>query len=224
MYLDFHAHILPGADHGSDSLETSLMQLQKARHANISMIVATPHFYIQNDSVETFLKRREMCYNTLINAADENIKIIKAAEVTLSYDLPLMPDLDKLCIEGTNYILLEMPDYKWSNWVIDALYKIISLRHLNPIIAHIDRYDFEHSLQLMQLDILFQINASALLPIFGRRKYLELIDSGRIRLLGSDVHSTAKEYDDFSKAVKLLKKNIASMMQTAEAVLSGKPL
>ena len=31
--IDFHAHILPGADHGSDGLETSLRQLALAEES-----------------------------------------------------------------------------------------------------------------------------------------------------------------------------------------------
>ncbi|MEE3459824.1 MAG: CpsB/CapC family capsule biosynthesis tyrosine phosphatase, partial [Candidatus Faecousia sp.] len=41
--IDFHAHILPGADHGSDGLETSLRQLALAEEAGVDTIVATPH-------------------------------------------------------------------------------------------------------------------------------------------------------------------------------------
>ena len=57
--IDFHAHILPGADHGSDGLETSLRQLALAEEAGVDTIVATPHFYPQSDSFSEFLRRRE---------------------------------------------------------------------------------------------------------------------------------------------------------------------
>ena len=40
---DFHAHILPGADHGSDGMETSLTQLALAEAAGVDTIIATPH-------------------------------------------------------------------------------------------------------------------------------------------------------------------------------------
>ena len=46
--IDFHAHILPGCDHGSDGWETSRQQLKLAREAvkNIppgNILVAVPH-------------------------------------------------------------------------------------------------------------------------------------------------------------------------------------
>jgi protein-tyrosine phosphatase len=42
--IDFHCHVLPGADHGSDSLACSLSQMKKAAAAGIDVIVATPTF------------------------------------------------------------------------------------------------------------------------------------------------------------------------------------
>lgn len=44
LSLDYHAHILPGCDHGSDSIETSLKQLGMASAVGIKTICATPHF------------------------------------------------------------------------------------------------------------------------------------------------------------------------------------
>lgn len=40
--MDFHAHILPGADHGSRDLDHSLRQLRAAKAVGVDTIVATP--------------------------------------------------------------------------------------------------------------------------------------------------------------------------------------
>ena len=45
LTLDYHAHILPRCDHGSDGVETSLRQLAMAAEAGIRTVCATPHFY-----------------------------------------------------------------------------------------------------------------------------------------------------------------------------------
>ena len=58
MNIDFHAHVLPGADHGSANLDTSLKQLALAKQAGIDHVIATPHFYPRHDAPERFLKRR----------------------------------------------------------------------------------------------------------------------------------------------------------------------
>ena len=43
--VDYHAHILPGCDHGSDGTETSKRQLEAAKAAGIETVCATSHFY-----------------------------------------------------------------------------------------------------------------------------------------------------------------------------------
>jgi protein-tyrosine phosphatase len=45
MIIDFHAHILPGLDHGCKDLTTAVTQLKMAKKAGIDVVVATSHFY-----------------------------------------------------------------------------------------------------------------------------------------------------------------------------------
>ncbi len=224
MYIDFHAHVLPGADHGSDSVATSLAQLQKAAAKGIHTIVATPHFYLQRrHTVEGFLARREKAFQALQEAMDEgSMTIIKAAEVTLAVGLETLPDLDQLCIEGTNYILLEMPMNTWTRWVYDTVYHIAAQRKLRPVIAHVDRYDWSAMLQLLDLGVYAQINASALVSMFRRKRYVQLIRENKVHVLGSDAHMEAKEYEAFAKAIKLLGAYGDRMMQQASLILQNK--
>ncbi|MGI6576856.1 MAG: CpsB/CapC family capsule biosynthesis tyrosine phosphatase [Eubacteriales bacterium] len=227
MFIDFHAHILPECDHGSNSLENSLYQLSEAQQAGVSTVVATPHFYMYHDTVDSFIDRRDHCYQTLIeatNLVNLNINIIKAAEVTLFIDLPNLTDLRRLCIEGTNYMLLEIPGQKWSNWVSQSLSKLIYRHKIIPVIAHIDRYDTRTVRRLAEMKIPFQLNASALIPVIRRLKYMKMIEHGRIHVLGSDVHSTAKEYKDFARAVKVLNKHIDTLNKNASIILHGERL
>ena len=56
--IDFHTHILPEVDDGSDSLETSIAMLRAEASQGIRRVVATPHFYAQHDTPERFLARR----------------------------------------------------------------------------------------------------------------------------------------------------------------------
>ena len=105
--VDFHAHILPGADHGSDSVETSLKQLTLAKNASVNTIIATPHFYPHVHSVEEFLKIRNQAYISLESAKEADMpKIILGAEVLLCVGIDRLAGIDKLCIEGTKTILI----------------------------------------------------------------------------------------------------------------------
>ena len=72
LSLDYHAHILPGCDHGSDGLETSLKQVAMAASAGVGTVCATPHFYPHKESVEAFLQRRAKTAELLLNNLTEN--------------------------------------------------------------------------------------------------------------------------------------------------------
>lgn len=229
MLIDMHSHILPGADHGSDSLECSLAQIKKAKEIGIELILATPHYYQHRDNIPDFLKRREACYNKLIEGLAENgidMRIMKAAEVTLEVDLANDPDLPRLCIEGTNYILLEMPmNIKWTDWVYNAVYEISARHHVRPLIAHIDRYDDKALKKLLEMDVRPQINAAAFCNIFQRRRAMKWVREGTVEFLCSDVHTAAApQYDQFKKALDVLgEENVEWMMGNAAEVLGIAP-
>lgn len=112
MPIDFHTHILPGIDDGSRNVEMSLRMLAAQREQQVDEIVATPHFYAQKDSVEEFLLRRQRSYEKLKTAMEENgfdQKLYLAAEVYYFQGIGSAGMIPKLCVEGTQTLLLEMP-------------------------------------------------------------------------------------------------------------------
>lgn len=221
MYVDFHSHILPGADHGSDDLETSLSQLKYAALAGVDTIVATPHFYPSEETISDFLERREKAYAILEAHNDTGIKIIKGAEVQIAIGIETLPDLDKLCIGDTNYILLEFPAEPWAYWITDAVTEISRARRLRPICAHIDRYTHIGRERIMKLNIDVQLNASAMLESWGRRRqYRDLIAEDYIHVLGSDAHGDGmRAYKDFTASVKKIGKLMPYMTENARRIL-----
>ncbi len=201
--IDFHAHILPCADHGSDSIETSVKQISLALQAGITTIIATPHFYMNSDSLDRFVNRREKAYNLLTNALNEcgmHMNIIKASEVNLQVDLFKINDLRPLCIEGTNYMLLEMPlNVSWTQWHYDAVDELIA-RGIEPIMAHINRYSSFYLKKLFEKDVLFQVNVEAFKTFSSRAKILKYYKKGYVNLLGSDIHKFSMDsYETFKK-------------------------
>ncbi len=224
MYIDFHSHILPGVDHGSNNLATSLNQIKKAQQVGIDTIVATSHFYLkQGHKVEKFLQLRQSALEQLTQALqEESIKIIPAAEVTLENGLDQLPGLERLCVKGTNYILLEMPQDYWREELIETVYLIKSQCRLKPIIAHVNRYNWKDISKLLELNVIFQINAEAFMSLFTRSRYLKLIKSGVIQLLGSDAHQEAMEFHWFEKAMKYLGDCGKELMYNGRAILAGK--
>ncbi len=202
-YIDFHAHILPGTDHGSNSLEVSLRQLELAERANVGCIVATPHFYPERHGTKSFLLRREEALSALLPSAGD-LRIVCGAEVKICEGLQEFPELDRLKIAGSNAILIEMPDFSWSEGLIDSLLRLKTERGLNVILAHAERYPAKEVEKLFDLGINGQLNASAFASLRRRSRFFSWIDEGSVVALGSDVHGGGKEYGEYSRAMSLL--------------------
>lgn len=198
---DFHSHILPCADHGSDSLATSIGQLEVISSYGIERVVATPHFYPMRDNVDVFLARRDSCAETLASADIENApEVYLGAEVLVCEGMERMEGLEKLAIYGTNCILLEMPTVKWTETLLDTVWEI-SKSGLFPVMAHIDRYDHAEVEHLLALGVMAQLNPNAFSSFRNRRKAFEWLEIGCIAALGSDLHGADdKCYKNFIKA------------------------
>ncbi len=228
MIIDMHSHILPCCDHGSTSVEMSLRQLTAAKKAGVELIVATPHFYLDQDDIDSFCLRREECFNELQDKVKgtklDSIKILKGAEVTLKLGLDELSDLKRLCIEGTNTILIEMPMTTWTEWMFEALYRIMSLHRLRPIIAHIDRYPESEIKKLLKYDIPFQINAVSIASFSSRGRIMKYVKRGYVSALGSDMHLDGKMYTQYKKALKILGNGLDDIMESSAELVGIKKI
>ena len=163
LTFDYHAHVLPGCDHGSDSLETSLQQIRLARKAGVKHICATPHFYPQEESVESFLERRRKSYDTLEPYLKKmQMRLTLGAEVLVCDGMERMSNLTMLCLEGTNDLLLEMPFYTWPKTIVQTLQGIVERDDITVVMAHVDRYPPENIEELGHAGVLMQLNADAI--------------------------------------------------------------
>jgi tyrosine-protein phosphatase YwqE len=127
-----------------------------------------------------------------------------------------------MCVGDTKYIMLEMPSDIWNDWVFNAIYVIRARRGLIPVIAHIDRYNEAPLSRLLDMGLITQVNAEALLPLRSRTKMLRLFSSGLSHVLGSDVHRNTDAYDKFSRALKILGRDRSRrLMKNAQTILSG---
>jgi len=224
--IDFHAHVLPGADHGSKDLEVSLRQLQGAKSVGVETIVATPHYYGWKQDLSDFLRIRKQTWDLLQPEAEAlGIQIIPAAEVTLFQGLPELSSLAELMIPNTSYLMLEMPMESWGNWVYTAIEKIISVHKILPIIVHVDRYPEKEVEKLLDWNLVYQINAEAFQSIWKRRRFIQWVQQERVQLLGSDVHGDdGKDYLAFDKALRLVGKSEEVLMNNARSIIAGREI
>lgn len=222
MKIDFHAHILPGADHGSKDTTQSLEMLAKAEAAGVELIVATPHFYPAKDTPEAFLLRRKNCMEELrkVYPKEQGIIIRTGAEVHICAGLEHMEHLKELCIEGTNVMLLEMPFHTWSDELYDTVMEL-QKRGFELVLAHIERYPYKDVEELLDAGIKAQINAHLVCNMFKRGKYLKLIEKGQVWAMGSDAHYPGQQYEEYKKAFHILKEKQEQMMERMEKLLQS---
>ena len=57
MLLDIHSHILPAVDDGAKNVDDTLSLLEMMRSQGITHVIATPHFYPNDDTIEEFKTR-----------------------------------------------------------------------------------------------------------------------------------------------------------------------
>jgi len=199
--IDFHSHILPQLDDGSHSIAESLSMLSSLKNQGVCVVVATPH-YKGECSIDEFLQKRVESYNKLRCAMEESgeqyPEILLGAEVAVENTVLDMSEISKLCIEGTNCLLVEMPNEHWISWLFDAMYTLSAKQRLRLIIAHVDRY---YSLfpgkrsnnanidKLIAMRYIFQINLPSLKSWRAKKLLKRLVEHNADVLFGSDCHN-----------------------------------
>ena len=194
--IDVHSHILPELDDGAQNLELAISMLKESALHGVTDVVSTSHCYPKTETdIKKFLHKRKSSYDTLcsgIDSVDTSLPNIHlGCEVNMLTDISDYDSISALCIENTEYILVEMPYSPWSEWMIDSIYKL-TLRGLKPIMAHIDRYtsqNKENLMALLELDVIFQVNADLFLNKKMKKTADKLINDGYVHIIGSDMHS-----------------------------------
>ena len=214
---DFHSHLLPGIDDGSDSVETSLAMLELWRGQGIDRIAATPHFYADRIDPVRFFRGRQAAYDALTEAMEKNgfrAELVLGAEVHYFSGMGNADVLDDLCLNGTDLLLLEMPFSRpWTESMIRDV-AAIRRRGLTPVAAHIERYLPLQSKRLLDqffdLDILFQSNASFFLSRKTARHALRLLRDRRIHFLGSDAHNISDRPPNLGPALEMIDQRLGT--------------
>ena len=209
--IDFHSHILPGIDDGSRSVEESLALLDQLHAQGVSAVVATPHFYANEQSVDTFLQRRAAAYDRLsAERADAAPHIVLGAEVLYYNGISRLEGLDRLCIENTRILLLELPFTRWSSTVVHEVLEIANTMNVTVVLAHIERYQsYQRSGvfdEFYRNGIIMQVNASYFADRATRRKALRQLNAGQIHLLGSDCHGVRNRPPRINEATDVIRK------------------
>ena len=217
---DFHAHILPGADHGSPSSEISLFQLRTAYRRGVRRIVATPHFYPHLENVDTFINRRNASYKRIESKLTSDLpQIWLGAEILICDNIEKIPMLDSLCISGTRAILLELPFNDFFDSYVFSVKSLVNDGY-TVILAHADRYPPDVIDKLLRVGALIQLNADSLSGLFIPKHLKRWIADKKVCAIGSDIHGRDKNaYKRFNRAIKKLGDNADFIKLTSDSIL-----
>lgn len=196
-HTDVHCHILPGVDHGSQSVTDSLNMLQAEMEMGLNRVVCTSHV-----TAETFENTPESlngACEVLKEAIKENgldVTIYPSAEYRLDEYFNKEYSLGHIQPMPGNYLLLENSFLQELIEIDDMMFEL-QMKGYRPILAHPERYPYYYSrkqryTQLHGAGVKFQLNILSLAGYFGsgaRDAALWLISNGLVDMLGSDMHN-----------------------------------
>lgn len=198
--IDLHAHILPGLDDGSESMEDSLDMAELSLEGGVDIVVATPHSNqagrFENYDTEEF--RNE--YRNFCRRLEEEglpLKILPGMEIFASDDLKERLSGGSLMgLNDSDYYLVEFPFDADPYWIGDRLEEILETGKI-PLIAHPERYfctqDYPPLIyQWLQMGCFTQMNKGSVFGRFGRHA-AQLADlmlrNDLATCMASDAHS-----------------------------------
>lgn len=192
-----------------------MLEAQAAQ--GVDAVALTPHYYGREESIKTFLARRETAFKQLMRAAEgkDVPEMILGAEVAWMPDMAEWPDLEKLCYQNSSVILVELPMSTWTDATFQQLYKMENRRGITPMIAHFDRYlktQKERNIhRLLETGYPVQVSAGSLLRPFVRHKPLQILKycDG---ILISDCHNMEDRRPNIGSAMNIVARKLGGFM------------
>ncbi len=194
--IDIHAHLIPEVDDGPSSFEESLEIIQGGIVDGIKGAVATPHLFGDIEGQFKVIREKFEELRELLDSEKMDFELFLGAEFLLYQDI----DVDLIAETGIGvfgggsgrYVLFEFPPWPIPVESEEALFKL-QLMGISPIIAHPERnhYVMEKLPEMAMRGMLFQVNASSLLGVRGRKirkSVFRLIEEGMISFVASDAH------------------------------------
>lgn len=210
MRTDYHCHVLPGIDDGAKDAAMSVQMLEMLHNQGVERVIATPHFYAHREkSAARFLEKRQRAYEQLMLQKLPVSELLLGAEVAVEHGISELEGIERLAIEGTSLILLELPYAPYADWMAEEIYNISSEYHLTPIIAHVHRcleyYTKPQMESLLRMDAVFQVNNEAFRSFREKRLAKSMLKSGLQIIFGSDSHDLLRRKPNFDMLLKNVK-------------------
>ena len=236
--IDFHNHVLPNVDDGSDCLEMSLDMLSYAAEQGITDVVNTVHY--QHSKVETediSFKRIKKEVNTLQTELDNHdipVKLHCGAEVFFLPNLLEIKDDPLVTFSHGKYMLIEFQVHQLPDIQKQKLFDL-KMSGVTPVIAHPERYktvqeDISIVTNWLEAGCIIQVDAGSPLGFLGSGAQAtseRIIKNGWCQILGSDSHNNHRRNFCLLEAVETVQKWIGEgvaplVNDNPKAVIEGK--
>lgn len=237
MRIDFHSHILPKMDDGSSGTQESVKMLQILAKSGVQRVVLTPHFYRQNEDIAAFLERRQSSYERLletVKTTDGLPGLALGAEVYFYQSLSSDRDFERLCIEGTDCVLLELPFERFYDSFFSSFSSFMNRCGAKIILAHAERYfrfgnTVDDLKRLMENgNITCQMNCASIAEagIFKVKGLMEMILNGMVSVIGTDAHNLSDRPPLYGKAESVIRKKCGNdaferICENSEKIFGG---
>ena len=216
--IDFHSHILPEMDDGSESVEMSLAMLRESRRQGVDLICSTSHFYADEEDPASFLRRRAAAFARLTAAMknpEDYPQILLGAEVLYFPGISGAEEVKGLRLERFPFLLVEPPMMPWTDDMLDEVEDCGKTLQCVPVIAHIDRYmRILHDQTLFERvsgrKLLIQVNASFFLHRDTQEFAVECLRRDRFHFIGSDCHNLGDRRPNIGMAAGVIREAGAS--------------
>ena len=216
MLVDMHCHIIPGMDDGSPDIDTSIQMLRCQQEQGVEVICGTSHYYAFENSITSFCERRAMALRKLTEAMPKGLpRIIPAAETAYFSGIGEHPGMERLCIQGSKTLMLEMPFTEWSDFHVEEVAALVLDRGFRVVLVHPERFctskgNRKKLRQMEELPVALQVNAGTLLHWRRRRLGLELLQEAPVPLLGSDCHNLTSRIPNLQEGRKVVEQKLGA--------------
>lgn len=215
QWIDIHSHILPSTDNGAVDLNQTIAMLEMADKANITEIIATPHYGVgcRNTEPKDLHKKLEMVRRQA-EIINKDFRIHLGNELYYSEDI--IRDLRNekaLTLAGTRYVLVKFPETESYEEIKTGIHRLLMYGYL-PILSQVETYgclqgEYEKIYDLIKLGAYMQMNISSLSSGFGNREVYyakKLLDYGLIHMFGTDSHSAAGKSERMKQGISMVQK------------------
>ena len=207
---DLHSHLIPGIDDGAQTIEESIILIQRMMDFGFSKLITTPHImadYYRNTS-DIILSGLELLQNELLKR-NMNVEVQAAAEYYLDETFENKLDKGDILLLGNEYLLFELSFINYPNNLFEIIDKILQ-KGYTPMLAHPERYPYltgsvENYERIKEAGCYLQLNTLSLTGHYGKQTQKiaeDMVDRYLVDFLGSDLHRM-KHADMLLKALSM---------------------